>query len=1010
MGNMFARPSLNKADLVYLLFYQRRAPETLPSLWQTSGMELAHKTGALTEQEKGQVARLHEARARWKREHGQLRCQDLRALAHARGLPTCAGITRDGLIDLLCSAPERPKLMLDEDQQAALERREPELFLHAGPGSGKTTTVCEVAARAWHEDGQARVLLLVFNREARDVLLQRLRADGVPIIPKGRVACAGNRGCAVLTFDEWGYRVQEACGRNCGCDGEPEGHLGPEDDEDLFARFYSELELPSSPALGSDMDGSYRQKLAYAARHALRSPASQNWDLLLLDEAQDIMPQHEAFIEGVLQQSAPRLFVAGDPRQELYPGARWFSRRYAAAAPESRATLRYNHRSDPEIVEALNRYSRANFPTLHVEQIAAKATSAKVPQKKHVRIFYSGDLVACGVQAGKLMSAAAPGRAYAIAPVSINKWCLEQVSGAARQQLYEKRPGEAVMLLNASSPPASPKAYIFATASKLKGRERPVVVVYGLGVKYKICAQEDLKKRLYVALSRAQDYLCILLPAVTQTRGHTHTADALACRLLAPLLGSVCPASRAPKASQDGETGRDGKEDTVGVVTVADREEGLASIEGLYLPAVHPRPSVPRLTVESVNDADFVGLYLEAYLAGCLGARTLDRRARIVGCARRARQEIVCAGGHWVVAAGYPLHNTLHELGTLLEEGRIHPAYYDTAVRFTLLINKRWTVSERLEAIEPENPDATAEGLRRLAGKIAPVHGASRRHQVTAHRSGVAAAVIQYVPDLLYPHTLVELKHTRGGLTDVHRRQTAIYAALCGHPSGYLINLYDGAAEQIEALPLTEVELHARALHCLREARTRHVCLSNNNKKGVCFQPAGAYLIAVDVETDGGAWLTEIGAVAFTAGSHEPIAAFHLLADGVVSVDGEGLFGTGLAIADETRLTACQASLRERYWEWAGKISPACTLLHWGGREDALKRPGDQTLDVLYRLFRPWLAQNNSDTRTAFCKQADAIDQLGFPDSVRPVPHRAYEDALQLAMVYVTCVNAGGVC
>jgi len=250
----------------------------------------------------------------------------------------------------------------DEDQQAVLDSwAAPELYLHAGPGSGKTTTVVGMAARVLSELPEARILVLVFNRKAEEVLQSRLRQKGAPLIYKKFVGDHEKRGVCVVTFDKFAYHagaVLEA--------GDPFDNIyGDELDPPLIGAEPPPKESKPKPKA---FHGGHRLGMSQSVAAAVGNPAYGGWTHLFLDEAQDIRAEHEAVVNAVLSESvAPMLFVAGDPRQEIQEGATWFSRRYAAAALECRRTLKYNHRSAPEIVAALNACSRAWFPTLHVD-------------------------------------------------------------------------------------------------------------------------------------------------------------------------------------------------------------------------------------------------------------------------------------------------------------------------------------------------------------------------------------------------------------------------------------------------------------------------------------------------------------------------------------------------------------------------------------------------------------------------------------------------------------------
>ena len=253
--------------------------------------------------------------------------------------------------------------VLDFDQRSVLSRWDsPRLVINAGPGSGKTTVLCALAAEIRRRAPDASVLVLAFNREARRVVSNRIETLGCqddggmgegPVlaakevhrarIPQGMVG--------VRTFNEFARGIVEMCPSipPCGV------VLGDQD---------------GKPGVGASSDD-YDPEL-FAAALALRTlvPKDLRWDWLIVDEGQDVQIKHVGLISE-LQQRCSHFVVAGDPRQELYPGAMWFSNLWVDTPEHERAFLRFNHRSHPRIVSLLNAYSARAFPQLHVDQISA---------------------------------------------------------------------------------------------------------------------------------------------------------------------------------------------------------------------------------------------------------------------------------------------------------------------------------------------------------------------------------------------------------------------------------------------------------------------------------------------------------------------------------------------------------------------------------------------------------------------------------------------------------------
>nr|KAG5713427.1 hypothetical protein BaRGS_024975 [Batillaria attramentaria] len=335
--------------------------------------------------------------------------QDLTERLKRRGV-SHSGLDKNELAERLDDAIKKRKTeepVLDEDQQAVVNRWEDEeLLINAGPGSGKTTTVCALVAHILNERPDSRVLVLAYNRCAskelrcrlqkrRATLLQKTKAFNPELPPKG---------CLVSTFDSFGFwsvpGVEEKTKTKS------------------WAADYRLLLEQSAKILGLlDEDN--------PARH---------WDWVVVDEAQDLNNTHASIVD-TLRQSCHHLVVAGDPRQELYPGTTWFSEMWRKTPNEKRALLRYNYRSVPEIVDVINKFSSFNFPNLHHDQIAGRTDSSGSVE------FCQVKSEECGEAAGERLSKSPPNEAYAIGPVSVHKFRTEPVTNTVRQVVHENNPG-----------------------------------------------------------------------------------------------------------------------------------------------------------------------------------------------------------------------------------------------------------------------------------------------------------------------------------------------------------------------------------------------------------------------------------------------------------------------------------------------------------------------------------------------------------------------------------------
>ena len=691
----------------WLLARYRRLPFSGPALWKKNVPELqAILNAPLRPVEEAFLSREQAARVDFLRT-----CPwpvaELKKRLVAEGLSSSAGITRGGMADALrarpaygasCSlklaaAPNEGRFPgpadLDAHQQQAvglglsiltqvpmpgqLEVAQ-ELLISAGPGAGKTTTLTNFLAYAVTKIPTARILVLMFNVEAESILRRRLtRAIGgsAGTIPKTKVADAGYRGCAVLTFDKMAYQILQ----NVRCEaagaasdfGTKSGAAGAADSGTVSAELSALLgrrkTLPPRT-----QPSNYRDSKEQAAR-LLAEGGSQDsgiakWDLIVVDEGQDVTPLEANIVEGLLRGRRPDfvpkspaaplhpgLIVAGDPRQEVYSGATWYSARWHAAGKAGQSgqgsrvvqhILANNYRSAPGIVAALNAYSKEAFPTLHHDQVAVRPADPNPPIRIVEVAGAAGSSksagatdtnIAIGQQVGAIMAERPPGESYGLVPVSLEKFKTDAATTAARQTLHEHRPAEYTLALTGASKIPEGDIYVLATARRIKGTERKLVVVYAADRDYDVTVDHaSLAKLLYVALSRAQDELVL----VTQKLDTQRIKG-----LMAPFVYAACAIS--PDGAPPGGAGGAGVVTTAPVepprrlkltpvpVTGESLPNGATGMGVCQVPYGSSKPwsaEVGRITPLPVigdaqvqlSQADFIGKLAEAHIA--LGVHT----------------------------------------------------------------------------------------------------------------------------------------------------------------------------------------------------------------------------------------------------------------------------------------------------------------------------------------------------------------------------------------------------
>ena len=1123
---------LSKGDLV-IVATARGVARTTAGLWAMPRANLAAEVaaGGLVSADFAPLVRARAARAAWSA-----------ANPHAGGLDSLkcalrdAGVTapglsfrdRDGLIDALATAGvavgapmpaapagaaaaaeamyggaaaepvAEPELPLDDFQAAAVARwNAPLLLINAGPGAGKTTTVCRFVRRALAERPRDRVLVLAYNVEAGRVLADRVAraAPRPPVISLGRGADARRVldpaavGVAVMTFHQFAGHV-------CNFYGDVADDANADDAGDMYGA--PAAAAPAAPPAASPDTFSHDASVARAAMLIRARGAPAPFDLVVVDEAQDVLANLAELADALVAaggrggpgdaHAPPRLVVAGDPRQELYAGAMWFSSLWAATPAAARLTLSVNHRSAPAIVEFLNDFSRVNFPSLHSPQIAGRAADGAAAD--HVRVVWvQVDTPACargclkgapgaplvsravfcrdcrlgsardvGEVVGGLIAECDAANVYAVAPCTVNKWSLAPATLRAREEIHRKRPGAPVAVADddaiQSTRAAARPAYAIATATKLKGTERARVVVFGADLDYDLALSRPAQlKRLFVALSRARDELVVVL----RTR-----IDSGVFAALAPLRASFAKAQVVAAAPDRAAAA--GDRIAARPLKVVDDLAGCSAIRVMST----PRGVAPALGVPVDNDADFVGLYAEALVASALGL-PLATRVVVVEAAPQESEHVKRVLGAdgtltYVVRCRTRRAAAIRaEIATASDAAAGgDSAYLHCMLVFCATIGTAWTVSKRLAHATAEfapKAEAAAAWLRAAAPGARFAWGATAVHCVAAARSpharspharsphadapsadiddpsAAGAVPVAYEPDLVAwddagaPALVVELKHV-AELGATHRRQAAVYAAILNAPRALLLNLRDGAAEDVAAAAHPEFARAVRAVSAIRAGRS---AAARRSAVGPAADFAGvaapegfapACVIALDIETAVGGLVTEVGAAAFSAVDWRLLGTFAEIAPGVIAGRRVARPGTaahrvelvtGLGVADAAALAESQAALRRRLLDFADGFAPvgARTWATYGGGDAAWL--GEPTVDVLHRMFRPWRERVGGESAAASLELAATLSASIPGDSpLKPrsgcvfAPHVAFEDAIATAAVLAATLRTDG--
>lgn len=1021
---------MRKEDL-YLLARRRKLPHTSPSLWKMSVDELEALVLPATDEE---LAAL-EAQAAERLKFGRATVSELKQKLTNCGLVASAGTTRGGMIDMLLdpssAAPPTLCAQLDEFQNAAVAksqemgvaaRASPQtLLISAGPGAGKTTTVVHMLKQL--VEASFRVLVLAFNVEAEKVLQGRAKAAGLQhkhLVHNNAIWLSGGvPGVAILTFDKFAYQVNA----------------------EASAAAEADSYFSAAPGGYAPRQQSYdfRKGKENAAKHLREGEVPPpRFDIVIVDEAQDVTGLEAGLVSGVLSrgpdQPRPLLVCAGDPRQEIYTGAVWFSHMWSmpAAPGVEKTVLRNNYRSHPQIVAALNAFSRNAFPTLHHDQLAAREPEACENESPRVVATTAASLQEAGRAAGSLMATKRPDQSYAISPVTIEKYKIAAATAAIRQELHEASPGNIAMALTGStSIPAAKEAgrqaaaFLMATSRKIKGTERDQVVVYGADRNFINVDRPALAKLLYVALSRARENLVIINCTEKGELANCH-----AIRLLEPVLrlsGGATAIARTRRGrprllplpvtgSMSASAPEGGRSHCVAPFPLSAGGERIGT-HTLAVPKID--------TALAVHDADFVGCLVEAHVVSALGLRLME-----AGNLEYKREESRALHGvsYDSITSRYQIRTSAANIESLRAAfpNADGTPYHHALLSFSTLCGKVWTVSERflgpgaqskLEAGAAAVAATIRDTLEKSGGGTEISHWNMFRAATVDCRgactSTTTAVMSSGVPDLETDRCVIELKHCNE-TTESHRRQLLNYMALRGRRLGMLYNTKTGRAELFGTKSVAPFRTYAgciaKVVSFVTQARSIGIWLDDSG--GRISMPAlkdSTTLISLDVENDDEGRVTEIGAVAVSLTDWSVLGVFQERARGVLPIPDscqakktriEGI--TNLRAGPEFGGDAAQ-SLARSFQAWMGTHAGA-TVLHWGGSERALA--GEATcVDCLSKVFRPWL-EYRGQARIGACTLACAMQQV-LPE-LPFVPHQALEDAAATLAIFAALVDTSG--
>jgi hypothetical protein len=915
---------------------RRRLVETNAALTRMPVTKLLELMGNLTQNEIDE-AQNHVAEI----ERNQLNRESrgvLNQMARYRGIAPSSH-TKTSLIQAILETPELPiaPSLSEEQSRFVLEflkksKESPCLnadrvplpdLLHAGPGTGKTTTLSHTSLEYMTMYPESRVLFLTYTRAGVQAIVERLGRE-----TRRRQKLTNFMVDKTLSWPDvmTGCKKMHAPGVHvCSFHQYASKRIGQRDDDSSSSSYDVAL-----------------------ARGTKKGPQSwEDWGLVIIDEAQDVISKFVTLINQV-QRCARHNLVAGDPRQELYSGATYFSR--LCSTPHVQIYyLQTNFRSTAEIVQTLNTFSQAHFGIeqegIHKVQlpkgpqgvpkgpqgVAVSSVVLQVPSVSMEIIECTSfesqrELVvrACQHLSGQHLSGqhlsgqhfeGREGSACCISPVTVKKYKTGGLVAGIRQELFAQHNKMSCLLSDDKLRGDGDGIVDIGTSYGAKGQEWDRVVVIQGDIPYEAynVMRDRLARLIYVALSRARCSLHILFTARPRETGmFADLAKTLGIRCSTRTMMGVAPMFKLPNE-----------------LTVVDDLVQCAIPMEMYKVATFEPIETPATLAP-----DCLGLVVEHRLASYLNINIPDRLT-VLPLTNQAPALFMLQGGpagrESLIRAGIePCRlEVLLGPGDSLEYPRVCIEPYGLECKawesewrdanlekrefllvkysYSLLIATEWSLSDGISTLDLTRLEEVADLLRFQLqpshASVPLVRSVLHRVPITGERPSMIMGYLIGEIDIEQPGTTVfEVKHVAiESLHAVHCRQALIYSEMMRKPrdivtpAAYVVNTKLGTLNLVTFKDInngpSDLWRIARAKLASKQAYALRVYLDNRrrekqrpvaSREHLRFDLVGVapVLISVDIEAYGGCVL-EVGAVAFSKDDGHVLGVFHILANGV---------------------------------------------------------------------------------------------------------------------------------
>ena len=965
--------------------------------------ELRKSIGPITQKEEMELSK---RRTRLSELFPGKKAPELQSLLKERGVPH-SGLSKGELVETLHDALRKGKEKeprLDQDQRVVLKRglKETVLVIRAGPGSGKTTTLAALVQRILNKRPESRVLVLSFTRTAKREMTAKLRKRHVQLLQQKKALSAEKpSGCLVTTFDLYGFWA---------------------------------VGLPENTNMMSLDEGVCLRQSAGLLKMVEPSESARQWDWIVVDEAHDLSDIHGKIVtmlrgeparptdddddnddddeeeeeEEVVTRDKNRsthLVVAGDPCQRVYLGKSWFSGLMKGKTRgKDLVVLKYNYRSSPQIVHALNRFRQKNLSS-------PKGSHTQIAKRKNtgtVETCRVSSAKRCADEIAKRIGESSPEDVFVVSPVTVNA-CNEDLTQLIQQVPSQTQPKSLGLVFSKSCATAVPLAdlncYITSTSRALRGIERSRVVLYGITQSFadQGISSPLLKRLLYVAMSRAKDHLHVI------AEGKLPKGNPLNCFHFSKLDTKksvkkpvpVCMPAKVIKVAtlakddyrhlrQRSDAGQfqmptsSGEENLPIKLHRSDKVAGI--VKGVNLIAdLETVTSLPRKELVRMARAK-LALEFAQHLKTSLTYKTMSLPSESTQTYFAPPEPTQTYFAVDIETDGFPMISALTEIGAVAftTSGSVRGTYHKVLRGVTALSDFEDEPESTSSESSSESDESEEEQGRRWLSQPTPYLPEDQNSNDEEE-----SAAEPFSHPVSYPSTMRGVGLQNREIMDMPRESiTGIHTPSSQQGASYHERLTTGSA-QLQ---------HTRDHEPLGHYATRSHILPEYENASLPMMPSSTVANQVRRWEEARRTCNNMSQQLYL--ESDPVSVLADQKDADSNQDFSHAFAenmTGLRVTDTNTLHTTTNKALKRFHRWVKCISDRPCFIHWTGTASTALQ-----LDASYdvgMLFRAWLVATDMK-RSKGLALTDCVRQVLGPQFPYQ-PHRAFEDSVATAAVFL---------